>query len=165
MTHARTRHIRLTRRLLLCGWLVACAMPSAAQGADPWTGTWVLNVGRSTFRPGPPPRAQTITIESHPNDGLHVVTDGVDARGQKTHTERTARFDGLDYPATGFPRPTTQAFSRIDARRYQIVSKQAGAVVTRTTVTVASDGRTMTTVTVGKNEEGVIGNTQVFERK
>jgi hypothetical protein len=93
------------------------------------------------------------------------VTEGVDAEGQKTHTERTAQFDGLDYPAQGLPRPTTQAFMRIDGRRYQIISKQEGVVVTRTTVTVSADAQTMTTVTIGENALSTINNTQVFDRK
>jgi hypothetical protein len=145
--------------------VIAVVVVSAAQAADPWSGTWVLNVAKSTFSPGPPPRAQTITIESIPSGWLHVVTEGVDAEGRKTYTERRARFDGLDYPAQGFPRPTTQAFTRIDDRRYQIVSKQGGVVVTRTTVTVSTDGQTMTTVTFGENDLSTINNRQVFDRK
>ena len=144
-------------------WLSAGT--ATAQPSDPWIGTWRLNVARSSFNPGPPPRVQTIDIQSREGDGLYVVTNGVDAAGRPTHTERLAKFDGRDYPAQGFEQPTTQAFTRVDDRSYAIVSKAGGRIITRTRVTVSSDGRTMTTVTTGDVGQGPINNTQVLEKQ
>jgi hypothetical protein len=144
-------------------WLSAGT--ATAQASDPWIGTWRLNVARSSFNPGPPPRVQTINIQSREGDGLYVVTNGVDAAGRPTHTERLAKFDGRDYPAQGFEQPTTQAFTRVDDRSYAIVSKAGGRIITRTRVTVSSDGRTMTTVTTGDVGQGPINNTQVLEKQ
>lgn len=107
--------------------------------------------------------SQTIEIQSRDADGLYVVTNGVDARGRPTHTERTAWFDGMDYPAQGFDQPTTQAFTRINDRSYEIVSKAGGRIITRTRVAVSLDGKTMTTVTAGDVGQGPLNNTQTLE--
>ena len=100
-------------RRAMCSTIVVGVWLSAgtatAQASDPWIGTWRLNVARSSFNPGPPPRVQTIDIPVGEGDGLYVVTNGVDAAGRPTHTERLAKFDGRDYPAQGFEQPTTQA--------------------------------------------------------
>lgn len=144
-------------------WAIAELVVQRAQAADPWLGTWRLDLTRSSFSPGPPPMSQTIEIQSRDGDGLYVVTNGVDARGRPTHTERTARFDGMDYPAQGFDQPTTQAFTRINDRSYEIVSKAGGRIITRTRVTVSLDGTTMTTVTAGDVGQGPLNNTQILE--
>jgi plastocyanin len=146
-------------------WAIGELVVQPAQTSDPWIGTWRLNVARSSFSPGPPPRVQILDIQSREADGLYVVTNGTDAAGRPTHTERTAKFDGRDYPAQGFEQPTTQAFTRVDARSYSIVSKAGGRIITRTRVTVSPDGMTMTTVTTGDVGQGPINNTQVLEKQ
>jgi hypothetical protein len=50
--------------LVVCGALLVLSAPTIAQRpsqgeVDPLLGTWHLNVARSTYRPGPPPVAQT----------------------------------------------------------------------------------------------------------
>jgi hypothetical protein len=157
--------IRVHRRIFTVSAALFFATALSAQAAEPWIGTWRLDVARSSYDPGPAPNSQTLEIEQHGSDGLRVVTNGVDAQGRPTHTERTARFDGKDYPTQGFQQPTTQAFFRLDARSYEIVSKASGRIVTRTRVTVSRDGKTMTTVTTGDVGQGPINNTQVFEKR
>ena len=36
----------------------------SAQGVDPRVGSWQLNVAKSKFNPGPPPKSQTLKIEA-----------------------------------------------------------------------------------------------------
>jgi hypothetical protein len=54
---------------------------AAAQAADPQVGTWKLDVAKSKYSPGPPPKEITLTIESQP-DGLKFTIVGTDAEGK-----------------------------------------------------------------------------------
>src|SRR6478672_10142096 len=86
-----------------------------AQGADTWVGTWKLNIAKSKYSPGPPPKSGTVRISTSSGGGISIVGDGVDADGKSTHTENTGKFDGKDYPVEGAATPnTTRAFKRID---------------------------------------------------
>ena len=67
------------------------------QAADQFTGTWVLNVGKSSYSPGKPPMSQTTKLETL-KDGIREIVDRVNADGSKTHWDFTAKFDGKDLP-------------------------------------------------------------------
>ena len=53
---------------------------SAAQGTDPVIGTWVLNVAKSTFSPGPAPQSESRTYVAAGKD-IKVTSSGVGADG------------------------------------------------------------------------------------
>src|SRR5216683_426328 len=55
---------------------------ASAQG-DPQVGTWELDLAKSTFSPGPPPRRQTLTYSAE-GQGLTAVLllQGIDASGK-----------------------------------------------------------------------------------
>ena len=42
--------------------LALLPIPASSQAADPWVGTWVLNVAKSKYSPGPAPKSTTVTI-------------------------------------------------------------------------------------------------------
>src|SRR5262249_8119839 len=92
-------------------------------GADMFSGTWKLNTAKSTFSPGPVPKEGIGKIQAVDN-GLNVVLDGVNASGQKTHTEYTMKFDGKDYPSksTLDGKPTRTATSWFPVRRSMITA-------------------------------------------
>src|SRR5678815_3468799 len=50
--------------------------PAPAASANPHLGTWVLNVGKSSYSPGPAPKSQTIKMEAWDADGVSYVADG-----------------------------------------------------------------------------------------
>ena len=88
-------------------------------------------------------------------NGWKMSTDGVDAQGNPTHTETTAKFDGKDYPFEGVGSANiTYAFTRIDDHHYELVSKLDGKVRTTTRTVVSPDGKTRTSTTTGRNAEG-----------
>src|SRR5262249_7156109 len=65
------------------------ATTPTSQSADPWVGTWKVNLAKSTYSPGPKPQtAGTVKIEAV-QDGFKTTIDGVNAQGQPTHTEAT----------------------------------------------------------------------------
>ena len=44
--------------------LIGIGGQSASAQGDPLLGTWVLNVAKSKYTPGPPPKEQTTTFEA-----------------------------------------------------------------------------------------------------
>src|ERR1700676_2122464 len=70
---------------------------------DPLIGTWQLNLAKSKYNPGPPPKSQILNYTPFGNKGLKVRAEIVDAQGNKTVTEYSANYDAKDYPVTGSP--------------------------------------------------------------
>src|SRR5689334_9413101 len=90
---------------ILSATILAIAVPrvaAIAQASDPAMGTWVLNLAKSTYDPGPPPKSQTRIYSPAPN-GYKFSGDAVSILGDKSHTEFTAVFDGKFHPIPGSP--------------------------------------------------------------
>src|SRR5690349_9502761 len=81
----------------------------AAQARDPWIGTWKLNVSKSRFSPGPPPKSNTLKIESAAGGSQKHTFDGVDGEGKPAHSERIAKFDAAEVPVNTTPAPPAAA--------------------------------------------------------
>jgi hypothetical protein len=82
------------------------------------------------------------------------VSDSVNAEGQATHVEFTAKYDGKDYPYTGSQAIDTIAFRKIDANTFEIVYKKAGKELGRGREVFSKDGKTLTRTIKGKNAQG-----------
>jgi len=108
--------------------LVALALNVSAAAADKQSGTWKMNPAKSTYSPGPAPKSITVKVDSDA-DNIKLSSDGIDAAGNPTHVEFTAKYDGKDYPITGVPNADTIALKRIDARTTESTAKKAGEVV------------------------------------
>src|SRR6185295_7475743 len=67
-----------------------------AQASDPRIGPWKLDVAKSKYSPGPPPKGQTLKIEPS-GQGEKVTSEVVTADGTSTTSQYTANFDGKDY--------------------------------------------------------------------
>ena len=137
-----------------------------AQAADPQIGHWKLNVAKSTFSPGPPPKSGATRIEAA-GQGAKLVVDQTMADGAARHWEFSANYDGKDVAITGNnPDADTVARTRIDANTVQTVSKKAGKVVITQTSEVSADGKTRTVKTQGVNAAGQkVNNVAVYERQ
>src|SRR5689334_2846380 len=92
------------RRLILVVVFAAVAAAASrvqAQAGDAWIGTWTLNIAQSSYDPAElGPKSQTTKITGS-GDTFTVVSDGVNAQGQKLHEETTYKFDGKDYDVKG----------------------------------------------------------------
>jgi hypothetical protein len=74
-----------------------------------FTGTWKINVAKSTFSPGPPPKSQTVTFAP---SGKCTV-EGLDAEGKSF---------GWSFPRSGGAMVPIQAWrTRLSSRRYQAI--------------------------------------------
>ena len=147
--------------------VMGVAFPVAAQSADPWFGTWKLNLAKSKYSPGPPPKSPTMRKVEPWEGGLKDTADGVNAQGQATHTETSAKFDGKAYPVKGAAvANTTRAYTRIDGRTTQFVTKVDGKVTTTTRITFSPDGKMETGTTTGKNAQGqTVNNVAVWDKQ
>jgi len=120
------------RRLTLLAITVAVlVLGSIAQAADNQVGTWKLNVAKSKYSPGPPPKEGTLTVEAIPN-GLKITIQGTDAEGKPVHMEFAPKYDGKDVPATGMPGADTISMKKIDDYTVDAVSKKEGKPLTTT---------------------------------
>ena len=162
------RMVRVSRGVGVAAVLVTCLVPLASAGfaqGDSLVGTWVLNVAKSKYTPGPPPKDQTTIFEAA-GQGLKVTTKGTDSTGKPTMTEYTANYDGKDYPVTGNPDWDMVSLKRINANTVEFTRKKAGKVVQTATSVVSKDGKTRTITSKGVNAQGQkINNIGVYEKK
>ena len=157
------------RGIVLAAMMIAgLAAPrtAAAQVPASWLGTWVLNVAKSTYNPGPPPYKRATLIVEPWRTGVRMVSDLVGVRGGVTHYEWTGAFDGEDYALQGIEEDLTYSYAPIDDRSVQVVIKVAGRPVARARTTISPDGNTMTTVSSGLNPRGEeVRTTTVYEKQ
>jgi hypothetical protein len=150
--------------LLVTGLVVTRPQVALAQ-SDPHLGTWVLNVGKSKYTPGPTPKEQT-SVYSAAGQGIKVATKGTSADGKPTATEFTGNFDGRDHPVTGNPDWDAVSLKRVDSQTIEFTRKKGGKSVQTATSVVSKDGKTRTVTTAGVNAQGQKINTVgVYEKK
>ena len=155
----------MKRAMLALATIVFCFAVNGAFAKDMFSGNWKLNLAKSKYDPGPPPKGPNVTkIEAVPG-GLKFTADGVNAEGKPTHFEWTAKFDGKDNPVKGDPNRDTAALKKINDHTYEVVNKKDGKVTTTARVVVAKDGKTRTVTTTGTNAKGEkVNNVTVFEK-
>ena len=141
------------RTRLPIGIALVLALATVAMAADPHVGTWKLNLAKSKYNPGPPPKSQTLKIQAQEN-GLKYVSDSVDAEGKATHNEFAAKYDGKDYAYLGSPDVDTLAYTKVDANTLDFVTKKGGKEVEKGRAVVSVDGKTRTVTSKGKNAKG-----------
>ena len=145
--------------------LVALALNVSAAAADQQSGTWKMNPAKSKYSPGPAPKSVTVKIDSDA-DNIKLSSDGIDAAGNPTHVEFTAKYDGQDYPITGVPNADTIALKRIDASTTESTSKKAGQVVMTVRSVVSKDGKTRTSTFKGTDNQGRdVNNVVVYDKQ
>jgi hypothetical protein len=137
----------------------------ASQSQEPWFGTWSLNLAKSSADRDARYKRATSKIEPW-EDGLKVTYDLVGTRGGITHMEWIGKFDGKDYPVQGVDYVLTHAYSRVDDHNYQITIKNDGAITATAKVAISQDGKTLTTLTTGKDARGnTVNTTAVYDRQ
>src|SRR5262245_19223625 len=137
----------------------------AAQMHEPLFGTWKMNPAKSKYSPGPLPKSNIAKWEAF-QGGVRLTVDVVGANGETQHWESIGKFDGKDNPVKGNnPFGDTAAFSKIDARTYEIVMKSGGKKTAMARIVVAADGNTRVTTQTGTNSKGDSVNDTMFYEK
>jgi hypothetical protein len=140
------------------------ALPAIAS-EDLVLGVWTLNVDKSSYSPGPPPRSQTRTYEKV-EEGIKATIVTVDAKGKSVTAGYTAKYDSLEYPLTGSAAVDAIALKRVNATTAEATLTHARKLIGTARRVISEDGRTMTITFRGTDESGrAVANVSVYEKK
>jgi len=139
--------------------LVCAALPVLA-AQDAYIGTWKLNVAKSKFSPGPPPKSSVVTIE----EGGKVSVESIGASGENAKWGYTAVPNG-EAAITGMEGATVSE-KRVDDRTVEHVwnfgehGKMNGRGV------LSKNGKTLTYTLTGTNGQGTnVSNVEIYEKQ
>jgi hypothetical protein len=150
----------LFKRLLL-----VLLSASTIWAADASIGTWKLNVAKSTFKPGPPPVAETRAYNAQPN-GVKTTVKTTWADRLTTTVEYPANYDGKDYPVDGSRDVDVVVLTRIDDFTSAATLKHFGKEIGVARRVVSPDGKTMTISYKGINTRGdQVDNVAVYVKQ
>ena len=155
----------MKRRLVVLCAIAFCFAVNGAFAADVFSGNWKVNIAKSKYDPGPPPKGPNYSKLEAIDGGLKFTNDGVNAEGKPTHSEWSGKFDGKDNPVKGDPARDTAALKKIDDHTFEITNKKDGKVVGVIRAVFSRDGKTRTQTGQGTNAQGVkTNNTVVYEK-
>ncbi len=143
---------------------------TAAQIAD-MSGTWQLNVSRSSWGHHPKLAGATVSIEHHEPSfkysGSVTFPNGVNSedRGDTGHFAFDGAIDGKEYPVTGTLGPGQMSIHRISTNTVVSDFKSNDGKVTETArMTISADGKTLTRVMRTKGPTGNDSWTEIYDR-
>ena len=145
------KHVLITACVLFA--FCSVAVFGQATAAKNMAGTWKLDTAKSKYSPGPTPKSQVAVLEAV-DGGLKVVSDRVEADGQKTHFEWTAKFDGKDYQVKGDPGRDAVSVKKVDDYTLDITNKKAGKTTTMIHAVYSKDGKSRTETVTGTDAQG-----------
>ena len=125
-------------------------------------GTWRLNVAKSKYSPGPPPKSETRTYERGPG-GLKATIKRVYADGMVESLEYLANLDSVN-PVTGSNAYDTVRMKRINEYESEAVLAHASVIFGVAIRTVSRDGKTMT-ISFRRESQVPVYNRAVYEKQ
>jgi type IV secretory pathway protease TraF len=136
-----------------------------AQAPDLVVGTWELNVAKSQFSPGPPPkREQRIYVVT--GQDVRATATGIDRNGKPFTTMWTVNYDGKPRPLSGNADADMLVMTRTDPLTVTFTQSRRGTQVMTGTRIISRDGRIMTITTTGTDAQGrALNNVEVFEKR
>jgi hypothetical protein len=140
----------------LAGILVTIAFASTAFAQVPsgLVGTWKLNVAKSKYNPGPPPKIMTIVYTPGAGDTLTISVELVPATGATQKWEMTGAYDGKEHAVTGNPDADTISLKRISATAAESTFRKGGKVMALNRRVLSADGKTLTITSKGTTGDG-----------
>lgn len=134
-------------------------------GADPFVGTWHLNLMRSKWANGQPPKQQIVHMEETPQ-GVRYSSETINTDGTTTTSWYTAKYDGKEVHVVGNVYWDPVSLTRTDGKTVVATYRKRGNISAVATRMVSKDGNTMTITTVGKNRSGKkFTNVCIYDRK
>jgi hypothetical protein len=144
-----------------------------AQNPDPFTGTWKLNIAKSTMTsPATSSKSETVTYR-HVNGEEIYSSDAVTANGEAEHTDYRGVYDGPfgTIKTTVNGKVTSEGqlqLRRLDPRtRLRIAMRPDGMLNGIIVRRLSQDGRTITSSILRVEPDGKVVNfeTRVFEKQ
>ena len=134
--------------ILSLALLSILAVPSRAQD-DPLSGTWKLNLAKSTFHFSQAPKSNVHKYEPFGTDGVTATADVVDADGKNIHFTYALKFDGKFYPVIGDPARDMTSLKRLDVHTGEGANMKEGNVINTSRHVLSKDGKTLTVTLKG----------------
>jgi hypothetical protein len=149
---------------LLLGFAIAIPQTAFAQ-SDPFLGVWQLNIAKSKYSPGQPPKSQTWYIRdegnNRKNSQVTIRADGVPSALVFIHI-----YDDNPRPVPGAQGYDESAYARVDGHSINARYLKDGKVVQTGTWVVSPDGKTLTASYTGTNANGQqINITAVYDKQ
>jgi hypothetical protein len=133
--------------------------------ADPFVGTWKLNLSKSHYKTGAAPKEQTVTTsESGDNQDTTVTLTPADGSPISYHFMTPVKGGtGTVVQGAGFDAVTSK---RINDNTRELHFKQGAKEVRTARVTVSKDGKTMRTTLKGTDPQGKpVDATVVYDKQ
>src|SRR5262250_2761344 len=86
----------MKRRMFVLATIVLYFTLTESFPADLFSGNRKLNLAKSKYDPGPPPKGPNFSKIDAIERGLRFTNDGVNAEGKPTHNEWSGKFDGTE---------------------------------------------------------------------
>jgi hypothetical protein len=148
--------------------LIGIGVLSGQEAAD-MSGTWRLNIEKSSWGKHPKPSNGTISIE-HREPSLKYSGQVAMGQGNETADQRSFQFngtiDGKDYPVTGSPDQESASVRRVDRRTIESQRKGPdGKVIETGRTTISADGKRLTRSIKAMGPNGETSWTEVYDRQ
>src|SRR5689334_19733040 len=163
----------LLARLIVCTAAAGIALAqSGGQKADPFTGSWKLNVTKSTMSGSTASRSETVTY-NHVNGEEIYSADAVTIKGEAEHTDYRGKYDGPygTIKITIDGKVTSEGplqLRQLDPRtRLRISMSKEGTLQGIIVRRLSDDGKTITSSILSFDKDGRIvnGQTRFFEKQ
>jgi len=156
---------RTTFGIVLSGLVVASLPQLSIAQTDAFAGVWQLNLAKSKYSPGPPPKSGTLYIHGEGQNRRDSAV-AIDAQGNPMADVLTHIYDGQPHPVTGVQTIDAAAYTPADANTLNYRYIKAGNVVSIGTITVSQDGKTLTIAGTGTNANGQpTNNIAVYDKQ
>jgi len=136
--------------------------PPTVQEQELVLGAWELDLTRSTFSPGPPPRSEIRSYQEE-HEGIKAEILTVNADGTRTHMEYTASFNAVMAAVTGSEQTDAIQMRKVDAYTAESSLSYGGKAVGVARRVVAKDGQTLT-ITLERTAPSAVHNVEVYKR-
>ncbi len=150
------------RHIALLVLLLASAL--AVRAADPILGTWQLNLSKSRYDPGPPPRSVTRTY-TQDKTGIKAVAITVYRNGNTDTVHYPSDYDGREHPVAGSPDTDGIVMKQVNDLTAESTLMHAGRVIGVTRRTVSKDGKSLVITFKGTGPKGEqVSNTTYYDK-
>ena len=154
----------MTPKLMRLAVLLPC-LTISLWAANPWLGTWKLNVAKSKFDPGPAPKSRIQTIVAV-GDQFRTTTESVAADGQASKSVWTGKWDGKPYPVEASTPGYAAAVKQVAPDIYESTLTLNGKPTVTVRSTLSQNGRIINVVVNGVNAKGEkVHNVTVWEKQ
>lgn len=163
------------RRVLVAGTTLVLIVTAGAiaQDRDPFTGTWMLNVSKSTMvSPQTASKSETVTYRHEKGEEIYA-SDAVTAQGEAEHTDYRGVYDGPfgTIKMTVDGKTVSEGplqLRKLDPRtRLRIAMRKDGTLNGIIVRRMAADGRSITSSILRFDNDGrvVVHETRWFDKR